>query len=247
VSIGKDHRIELERYAGPLDLLLWLIRRDEVDIHDIPIARILEQYLEVLQTLEFLDLDQAGEFLVMATQLMQIKTRSLLPRDEPLEDEELDPRFELVQKLLEYRRFKEVSEDLKLRSSEWALRYGPGRAPERPGTPPDEVPLTDVSLWDLALAFQRVLSEVEVRRPRRIVYDDTPIETHIETVLARLSERSRLPFRELFPGAADRSHIAGIFLAILELIRRRRLRAVQEHPFGPIEVVGADPEPNGNP
>ncbi|MHC4470287.1 MAG: segregation and condensation protein A [Planctomycetota bacterium] len=236
-GLGRDHRVELEPYSGPLDLLLWLIRQEEVDIHDIPIALILERYLEVVKTLQFLDLDRAGEFLVMASTLMQIKSRSLLPRDEPLDDEELDPRFELVKKLLEYRRFKEVSGSLSERAGEWARRFPPGRAPDVPGVPPDEIPLAEVSLFDLALAFSRVMSEVGVDRDVAIVYDDVPIETHVREILSTLEARQRIPFSELFPRIDDRVRIAGIFLALLELIRRRRVSALQKAPFEPIELL----------
>ena len=240
MSIGKDHRVELERYSGPLELLLWLIREEEVDVHDIPIARILDRYLEMLQTIEVLDLDEAGEFLVMASLLMQIKSRSLLPRDEPLDDEDLDPRFELVKMLLEYRRFKDVSEELRVRSEEWSLRFTPGKPPEFPNLPPDEVPIADVTLWDLALAFQNVMNEIGTPGPRAIVYDDTPIEVRIEEILARMAEVRRLPFSELFRLKADRLTIVGIFIALLELIKQRRVRAVQPHPFAPIEVERVD-------
>jgi len=236
VSIGKDHRVELERYSGPLELLLWLIREEEVDIHDIPISLILDRYISVLSSLETLDLDQAGEFLVMASRLMQIKSRSLLPREDPFEDEELDPRFELVQMLLEYRKFKEVSENLRSRAEHWALRFPPGRQPERPGVPLDEVPLADVSVLDLTLAFHEVMKDIGDGRPTEIIYDDTPIETHMEEIVTRLSKTRRLPFFELFSGTTKRPRIAGIFLALLELIKQRRVRARQDRPFGRIDV-----------
>jgi segregation and condensation protein A len=224
-ELGREHRVELEPYSGPLDLLLWLIRQEEVSIHDIPIARILERYLDVVKTLQFLDLDRAGEFLVMASTLMAIKSRALLPRDDPLDDDELDPRFELVKKLLEYRRFKEVSSELSGRAGDWAQRYPPGRAPDLPGTPPEEVPLSEVSLFDLALAFSRVMSEVGADRDVAIVYDDVPVETHVREILATLGARRRMPFSELFPREADRMRIAGVFLALLELVRQHRVRA----------------------
>ena len=235
-GLGKGFRVELDPYSGPLDLLLWLIRQEEVDIHDIPIARILDRYLEVLKTLTLLDLDQAGEFLVMASTLMRIKSRSLLPRDEPLEDEELDPRFELVKMLLEYRKFKEVSGELGERAGRWAKRHPPGRAPDLAGTPLDEMPLGEVSLFDLALAFSQVMEEVGTGRDLRIVYDDVPIETHVREILEKLGSRHRVPFAELFPRSADRMRVTGVFLALLELIRLRRVRAFQDEPFGPIEV-----------
>ena len=242
MSIGKDHRVELEKYSGPLDLLLYLIREEEVDVHDIPIARILERYLEVLQHLETLDIDQAGEFLVIASLLMQIKSRSLLPRDDPLEDEELDPRFELVQMLLEYRRFKEASEVLKAKSSEWAHRFAAARGPDLPGPAPDEVPMADVSVWDLAVSFQRLMDEVGVPQEREIVYDDTPVEVHMDEILDTIGRRDRVPFRELFPKQPQRHLVAGLFVALLELIKQRRVRAMQEKAFAPILVERRDAE-----
>jgi len=243
VSIGKDHRVDVERYSGPLDLLLFLIKQEEVDIHDIPIARILERYMEVLGTLQALDLDEAGEFLVMASLLMEIKSRALLPREDPLEDEELDPRFELVQKLLEYRKFKEVSEELRARSDDWAKRFTPGRAPDVPGPAPDEIPIADVSLWDLAIAYQRLLEEVGGEREQEIVYDDVPIEVHMDGILETLRERERVPFRGLFGKRIDRGTVSGVFLGLLELIRQRRVKAIQRRPFDPIEIVRRDDSP----
>lgn len=236
-ALGREHHVELERYSGPLDLLLWLIRQEEVGIHDIPISRILDRYLEVLKTLQFLDLDQAGEFLVMASTLMRIKSRSLLPTEDPLDDEDLDPRFDLVRKLLEYRKFKDISEELRSRAEDWAERYPPGRAPELPGTPPDEIPLTDISLWDLAEAFNRIIEEVGVDFDRTIIYDDVPIEVHMEQIVTRLERETRVQFAQLFAGSPDRAHIAGLFLALLELIKQNRARAFQEKAFAPIEIL----------
>jgi segregation and condensation protein A len=243
VNLGREHRVELDPFSGPMDLLLWLIREEEVDIHDIPIARILERYLAMLQTLSVLDLDQAGEFLVLASTLMEIKSRRLLPREELLEDEELDPRFELVQKLLEYRKFKEVSEELRRRADHWAGRFPPGPAPDVPGLPPDEVPLAEVSIFDLAFAFQRVLDEVGGRAPRSIVFDDVPIEKHMESILSVVPEAGPAPFRSLFPEDADRLRITGLFLALLELLRQRRLRATQAAPFAEILITRREPDP----
>ena len=236
MSIGKDHRVELEGFTGPLDLLLYLVRQEEVDIHDIPIARILDRYLEVLHTLTALDLDQAGEFLVMASLLMEVKSRSLLPREDPILDEELDPRFELVQMLLEYRRFKEASETLSARQVEWSKRFPPGKAPDPPGLPPDEVPIAECSVWDLTLAFSKLMDELGIDRTREIVYDDIPLEVHIEHVLTRLRADGRVPFVSLFPREADRMRIAGVFLALLELVKQRKIRARQERAFSPIEI-----------
>ncbi len=247
MNLGRDHRVELEPYSGPLDLLLWLIREEEVDIHDIPISRILERYLETLQTLTVLNLDDAGEFLVMASTLMEIKSRSLMPREEAFEDEEFDPRFELVQKLLEYKRFKEVSEELRRRADHWAQRHPPGMGPDVPEIPADEVPLAEVSILDLALAFQRVLAEVGGGRTRSIVFEDVPIEEDISSIMTTLTDRGRTPFRALFPPEAGRGRVTGLFLALLELLKRRRVRALQTEPFGPIVVEPREGEPEPAP
>jgi segregation and condensation protein A len=143
--------------------------------------------------------------------------------------------------LLEYRRFKEASEDLRARSESWSARFPPGRAPDLPGPSPEEIPLGDVSLWDLALAFNRLMEEVGADRSSRIVYDDVPVEVHMDGILGTLAEKRRVPFRALFPEHPDRSTIAGVFLALLELIRQLRVRARQEKAFGEIEVELAPP------
>jgi len=191
----------------------------------------------VLQTLSSLDIDQAGEFLLIASLLMEIKSRSLLPREDPLEDEELDPRFELVQMLLEYRRFKEASESLRARSAQWRDRYAAARGPDVPGPAPDEIPIAEVSLWDLAVAFQRLMDEVGVDRTREIIYDDVPVEVHMDEILGTLEERERVPFVDLFASRPERHIVAGVFVALLELIRQQKVRAVQERPFATIEIV----------
>ncbi|MFW6133679.1 MAG: segregation and condensation protein A, partial [Planctomycetota bacterium] len=157
-----DYRVQLDVYNGPLDLLLYLIRREEVDIHDIPIARITEQYLQYVNLLKALDPNLGGEFLVLATQLMEIKTRMLLPAPEALEGDgdadALDPRAELVRQLLEYKAFKDAAGDLAEAAEQQALRFP--RAPARPEADDDEVDLADAQVWDLFDAFSKLMESI---------------------------------------------------------------------------------------
>lgn len=246
-----DYRVQLDVFTGPLDLLLFLIRRDEVDILDIPIARITEQYLEHVRLLEELDPDAAGEFLVMAATLIEIKSRSLLPTP-PLDglDESEDPRTPLVQQLLEYKRFKDAARTLGSAADERAQRYV-----RRPADLPKElegVELEEVQVWDLLVAFGRVMTAIG-RGPglHEVRYDDVPIELHAAEILAILEREGPTTFQSLFDGQSERLQIIGRFLALLELIRSHRIRAEQERVFGTIylfllEPVGPEPEPQAS-
>jgi segregation and condensation protein A len=230
-----DYRVSLDVFNGPLDLLLYLIRRDEIDIHDIPIARITEQYCAHVETLRALDPDLAGEFLVMAATLMEIKSRMLLPRQEEVEDveEAFDPRGELVRQLLEYKAFKDAADDLRQAGAAQSMRF-----PRRPGPAPEADEgrdLEDVQLWDLVEAFGRLMSAIGADRDtERIIQDDTPVELHAEDVLDRLGREGNMTFREVFAGRTSRSELVGLFLAVLELVRRRRVFVEQESGFGEI-------------
>ena len=194
-----DYRVNLEIYNGPLDLLLYLIRRDELDIHDIPIARITEQYCQYVATLKEIDPDLAGEFLVMAATLLEIKTRMLLPHPEGAEEgqEPFDPRTDLVRQLLEYKVFKDAAGDLRVSAAEQALRFArrpPEMVLEEPGTD-----MEDVQLWDLLEAFSRLLASVgQLDRQREIIYDDTPIELYADDILDRLAREGNLSFSQVF-------------------------------------------------
>ncbi len=239
------HLVKLPVFQGPVDLLLYLIDRDEIDIFDIPIEHITNEYLRYLSQLEHLNIEVAGEFLVMAAQLMVIKSRLLLPRQEQTkEDEEEagDPRAELVQRLLEYRRYKQVAEELRARAelqrfvfSRRELLDGDenGNSHDRP-----VLELSDVSAFDLWAAFQNVLGRVkdsprgEVARPRFTV------PQKMAAIAARLkwSEEDGLRFEDLFEEDVTRLELVVTFLALLELIRLRRLRVAQAQLFGEIRV-----------
>lgn len=245
-----DYRVQLDVFTGPLDLLLYLIRRDEIDIQDIPIAHIAEQYIEQVRLLEQLDPDAAGEFLVLAATLLELKSRALLPTPPPEVAEGEDPRAPLVRQLLEYKRFKDAARALGSAADERAQRFV-----RRPADLPRELAgleLEEVEVWDLLRAFGRVMTAIG-RGPgvQEIRYDDTPIELHAAEILAILEREGPTTFQALFDDASDRAQLVGRFLALLELIRKRQVRAEQERTFGTIYLfllVEADrPAGDGEP
>lgn len=230
-----EYKVAVEVYSGPLDLLLYLIRRDEIEIYDIPIARITEQYLSYLELLKELDPEIAGEFLVLAATLMEIKSRTLLPTPPPEEtdDDIADPRLELVRQLLEYKKFKDAARFLEHAGGEQAERHP--RSPALPPKPSDEVSLEELDVWDLFDAFNRLLVQTGQREGvHHVGIDDTPIALHIEDILDSIQggEGSQ-QFEKIFAGR-DKAEMIGLFLALLELIRQGRVRASQDRPFGTI-------------
>jgi segregation and condensation protein A len=240
-DLPAEFRAALDTYRGPLDLLLYLIKRDEIDIFDIPIARIIEQYQVFLDVLKDVDPNACGEFLVMAANLMEIKSKLLLPREELAEEEDLeDPRIELVRQLLEYKKYKERAMLLEKRIEERRRRH------ERPEIPLDGEDLSEagplqfgnVSVWDLLTAFHRIQIALGQRVPHRVILQDRPIEEYIEAVEQYLSGAPgrTARFEDLFGGARDRLEAIGFLLAILELAKERRLSFEQRELFGPIEV-----------
>lgn len=238
-----EYRVELEAYNGPLELLLYLIRREEVDIYDIPIARITQQYLGYVELLRRLEPDVMGDFLVMAATLMEIKSRTLLPRPPVVEEEEdfADPRLELVRQLLEYKKFKDAARHLGASAEYQALKF-----PRHPVVPSDrrDIDVQDVQLWDLVAAFRKLLEATGQRQVTHdILYDDTPIALHAADVLDALERAGGVQlFESVFEGRA-KSELIGLFLALLELLRQGRIRAVQEVPFGPISLQLLDSTP----
>jgi len=249
-----EFRASLECYRGPLDLLLYLIKKDEVDILDIPIGRITEQFLEYIQILSALDPNACGEFLVVAARLMEIKSRELLPVDLPDEEEEEleDPRLELVLQLLEYKKYKERALLLEHLVGEHQRRH------RRPETDLDDLPeepnvpleLGNVSMWDLVTAFQKVQLALNMRQPHRVLFEDRPIEDYVAAIESRLDrlietsgEDSSLAFESLFDDCRDRYDAIGYFLAVLELAKQGTLLFTQEELFGPISIRRRVPPP----
>jgi segregation and condensation protein A len=240
-----EYQVNLETFRGPLDLLLYLVKRNEVDICDIPIARVTEQFLQYLQVIDLIDVEWAGDFLVMAATLMELKSRMLLPRDEALAEEEADPRLDLVRQLIEYKKFKDASVLLDAEAERQLCRL-PRQPVELPAGPdPAQQPLQAVELWDLVSAFGRLMRETLAIQPRQIVVDETPIHVYMEQIAARLGQEGRLRFSALFTPPHTRGRLLGLFLAILELIKARTILAEQPDIFGDIALALA-PAPNSS-
>jgi segregation and condensation protein A len=239
-----DFRVDLEVFRGPLDLLLYLVRKHEVEITDLPISLITSQYVEYLDVLEHLDVNAAGDFLEMASTLTEIKSRMVLPHGEEGELELEDPRQELVRQLLEYKKFKDAASVLDERSRAWQ-EHLPRVAADVPPQSRDlaQESLHEVELWDLVSALGRVMSDNLGGPTSNIVYDDTPIHVYMSRVHTRMGERGRLAFSELFEPGMHKSTLVGIFLALLELVRHHAVRAEQNDLFGEIWLVpGEAPE-----
>ncbi len=237
-----DFHVDLTIFRGPLDLLLYLVRKHEVEIVDIPISLIAEQYLEYLTVLEQLDVVAAGDFLSMASLLIEIKSQQVLPRADEVEEELEDPRQELVRRLLEYKQFRDAASILDERSRAWQQHYPrvAGDLPPRQRNLAEE-PIQEVELWDLVSAFGRIIRENVATQPSNIVYDDTPIHVYMARILAQLSERGRLALSELLDARLHKSVLISMFLAVLELVRHHRVRAEQNALFGEIWILpGSD-------
>jgi len=233
-----DFRVELDTYRGPLDLLLYLVRKHEVDIVDIPIAEVTEQYLSYLEVLEALDVNAVGEFLELASTLVEIKSRLVLPHaeedDEPIED----ARSQLVEQLLEYKRYKDAASMLEERSRQWQMHYArlADDLPPRRVDPGDQ-PIHEIELWDLVSAFGRIMRDSRASQPASIVYDETPIQVYMQRIHRRLLEHGRVSFSEMFQSGAHKSALIGIFLAILELVRHHSVRTEQIDDHGEIWIL----------
>ncbi|MGF1582581.1 MAG: segregation and condensation protein A [Gemmataceae bacterium] len=231
-----NYQVDLEMFRGPLDLLLYLVRKNEVDICDIPIAKIAQQFRDYMGLIQLVDVEWAGEFLVMAATLMEIKSKLLLPRADESEEDADDPRLELVKQLIEYKKYKEVSKILEERSASQQLRLSrePVDRPRR--VKADEQPISKVELWDLVSAFGRLMEETTALQPRRISLDETPIHVYMDQIVKRLQQRDRLAFSEIFTPPYTRGRLIGLFLAVLELVKGRQVRAQQSELNGDIEV-----------
>ena len=240
-----DFRVHLDTFRGPLDLLLYLVRKHEVDVAEIPIAKITEQYLDFLELLEQMSVNDVGDFLEVASTLVEIKSRMVLPHggEEPTEWE--DPRDELVARLLEYKKYKDAASMLEERSRDWQQHYArlASDLPPREVDPSDQ-PIHELELWDLVSAMGRILRESARVKPSTIVYDDTPIQVYMQRIHATLARRQRAAFSEMFEPGMHKSAIVGVFLAVLELCRHHNVRAEQNDFHGEIYIVpteGFDP------
>jgi len=232
------YKVQLPVFEGPLDLLLYLVKKDEINIYDIPISKIAEEYLEYLEVMKMLDLEIAGEFIVMAATLIHIKSKMLLPADgsEEEEAEEIDPREELVKKLLEYKKFKEAAGELKTLQIKQNDAFTRLPAAEKPRFEEDDT-YFEASLFDLITAFSKVLKDVPRDIFHQIAGDEFTIGEKIHRILHLLVEKPVVYFSEFFKNAKNRAEIITIFLALLELVKLKELVVKQASPFGEIEVV----------
>ncbi len=239
-----DYKVKFEVFEGPLDLLLYLIKKEEVDIYEVNLTRLATQFTEYIDTMRLLDLEIAGEFLVMAATLMYIKSRELLPVDKQVqtegEDDEEDPRWELIRQLVEYKKFKDAAGQLAVLEARQESVF-----PRRPGKLEFEVEAphrAEASIFDLVGAVNAILQRVGQRADRRDIFEDKwSVSEKIEHLRQTLGERGRLKFSELFAGVTNRTEIVVTFLALLELIRLKQLTAMQAQPFGEIEICQAPP------
>ena len=242
-----EYKVKFEVFEGPLDLLLYLIKKEEVDIYEVNLTRLASQFIEYIETMRLLDLEIAGEFLVMAATLMYIKSRELLPVDQQAQvegdDDGEDPRWELIRQLVEYKKFKDAAAQLAVMESRQddIFPRAPGKlefeaaAPARP----------EVSIFDLVNAVNSVLKRFTKREDLRDIFEDKwTVSEKIEQLMRALSERAQMKFSELFAGVTSRSEVVVTFLALLELIRLKQIVAIQREPFGEIGICRASPPPD---
>jgi segregation and condensation protein A len=236
-----DYKVKLEVFEGPLDLLLYLIKQDEVDIHDISLERITSQYLDYLQAFKELNIELAGEFIVMAANLIYLKSRSLLPIEQqpPEEDaSEEDPRWELIRQLIEYKKFKEAAAELHLRELEQERIFS--REEAALSALPEPLRLGEVGIFQLINAFQTVIKRIDAREDVQEIFGERfSVSEKIDAILQRVATGNRLRFSDLFGAVVSRLEVVVTFLALLELIRLKQVRAVQKNIFEEIEILAA--------
>ncbi len=247
-----DYKVKLDVFEGPLDLLLYLIKRDEVDIYDISIERITKQYLEYIEAFQMLDIELAGEFIVMAANLLYIKSRTLLPVDQQMAEEDAeedDPRWELIRQLIEYKKFKEAANRLREREvAQENLFPRIAVAPELPAST-ENLMVDEVGIFDLIRAFQNILKRRAAKTEdlREIFAENFSVSDKIEHLMNLTRSGVSLRFEEIFSEAASRTEIVVTFLAMLELIRMKQLRVRQDGQFGEIWIDPASREESSDP
>lgn len=234
-----DYKVQLEIFEGPLDLLLYLIKKDEIDVYDVSLERITRQYLDYIDTFKMLNIELASEFIVMAANLMYIKSRELLPKDVQPPDEEADeddPRWELIRQLVEYKKFKEAASFLGVQEVKGDEFFA--TTPEMPDLEAPVEGIGQVGIFDLIRAFQRILKRFENASDfREIVNDRFTVADKIEELLNIVPEGGRVKFEELFNSASSRGEVIVTFLAMLELIKLNHLQVEQEQLLGEIVIV----------
>jgi segregation and condensation protein A len=219
------YKIKLEQFEGPLDLLLFFIRRDELNIYDIPISKITKEFLEYVNLIKMLDLEIAGDFILMASTLMHIKVRMLLPREIDEKGEEIDPRTELVQALLEYKKYKEMSEELSFfESNQRKISFRGNYSVDPKETYSDyDVLLKDVSIYDLAKTFKKIIEGIKEEPIHEIIKINISIDEQIEHILNLIEQKPELTFLDLVEGMKEKIRIVVTFVALLELTKMGKI------------------------
>jgi segregation and condensation protein A len=243
-ALMEQNKVQLEIFEGPLDLLLYLVKKEEVDIYEVNLTKIATQFIAYIEVMRELDLDVAGEFLVMASTLMYIKSRELLPKDQQAvveeEEDENDPRWELIRQLVEYKKFKDAAGQLQTREAEQENIYA--RIPGRIELEPESAPRLDVSVFDLINAVNTILKRFGQQEKARDVFADPwTVSEKIELLMRVTKEKTTMRFSELFADTTSRIEVVVTFLALLELIRMKQLRVLQADAFSDIEISVAPP------
>lgn len=245
-------QVQLDAFHGPLDLLLYLVKKEELPIAELPLAVVTQQYLDFVAVLERLDPDAVGEFLDVATLLLELKSRTVLPQaedasdGEPIDDAAIESPSDLVERLMQFKEYRDAAARLETLRVDWSKRYARAAGPpERDALDRDSVPIEGVELWDLVSAFARVMREhLEPEPEPTIYYDETPVHVYMERIDAQLrTAADPTPFENLFPSdSVHKSTLVSVFLAVLELIRYRHALANQDERYGPITLL-AGPVP----
>lgn len=233
------YKIKLEHFEGPLDLLLFFIKRDEINIYDIPISKITKEFLEYVNLIKFLDLETAGEFILMASTLMHIKARMLLPKETDEKGEEIDPRADLVKALLEYKRYKEMSEELLFFESARRKINFRGNFTQDLSTAPDELGtlLNNITVYDLAKVFKRVIEGIKEKPVHHIKKINVSVTQQIDYIMQKLNDNAQLHFLTLVDGMKQKIVVIVTFIAILELAKSQKINIQLSNNFNDFLII----------
>lgn len=234
------YKIKLDQFEGPLDLLLFFIKRDELNIYDIPISRITGEFLEYVNLIKLMDLEVAGDFILMASTLMHIKVRMLLPREVDERGEEIDPRADLIKALLEYKKYKEVAEDLTFfESSQRKISFRGDFSEDAMESPPEfEILLKNISVYDLAKAFKKAIDGIKPQVVHEVKKINISIEEQVQYILSRIAEKGEIHFLSLIHGMREKIRLVITFVALLELTKIGKIGIKESPEFNDFVIFG---------
>lgn len=234
------YKIKLDQFEGPLDLLLFFIKRDELNIYDIPISRITSEFLEYVNLIKLMDLEVAGDFILMASTLMHIKVRMLLPREVDERGEEIDPRADLIKALLEYKKYKEVAEDLTFfESNQRKVSFRSNFSEDEMESPPEyDILLKNITIYDLAKAFKKAIEGLKPQVVHEIKKINVSIDEQIQFILDKIIEKGEIHFLSLVHGMKEKIRIVITFVALLELTKMEKIRIKESPDFNDFVIYG---------